>query len=145
MKLWQVVRAVGDAFQYAPDHSRRGEWRILPEGDEVGDCEDYVLTVYWRWLGPLGFIWKVLIAHQARIYKVKSASGPHAVGAAHGLWFDNWTRRTLSRQLFFDETGHEVERIYTGPEILFRLATGKFGFWPVAAAVVASPLLILLV
>lgn len=136
MTLQNAIKSVSARYQYQRESGLGDRWRIMKarkNGMLHGDCEDFALTALYRHLGLLGFILQVLILHRGRIWYVKTAQGGgHAVGEYKGLWFDNWTHRTMSKDLFFAETGHRRRFPYPAPWIVFNLLTGKIGFAPAA-------------
>lgn len=147
-RLRTEVAAMGEVFEYQSDldrHGRREAWYIMSPGREVGDCEDFVLTVFYRYFGFWGFVWHVLITHRAQIWRVQAVNGAaHAVGYYERLWFDNWTGdpdsaykpEAMIAANFFDRTRHKRVKQYRAPAILFKLLAGKIGR-PSATALVS--------
>ncbi len=140
MSLSLEVEAMAEVFEYQGDRNLYGQreaWRFMRPGEDRGDCEDFVLTVYLRTYGLLGFIWRVLILHTARIYFVRTRLGDgHAVGRAEGLWFDHWTGKAMYRHNFFERTGHDLQRMYFAPEIILKLIAGYCGRYGLAVTVI---------
>jgi hypothetical protein len=75
-------------------------WVIIRNEDEngqfVGDCEDYALSLLWRLCDKSDLkLWWMLFTHQAGICGVGSSKTKmnHAVLKYKGEYCDNWTRK----------------------------------------------------
>lgn len=130
--LQNSVKAIADSFDYEPDRLRIFDsWQVLRSvnGRYRGDCEDFALTVFWHLSNKnvLRFLWNLLISHRYSMYRVRDSNGEsHVVACFQDQWFDNWTRKTLSRDDFFKSTQHELLHIYPGPFIALYLLIGLF-------------------
>lgn len=94
-----------------------------------GDCDDFSLTVLWILCNRsiFRFIWNVIILHKYRIYHARTYLGKgHAVGYAHGLYFDNWTLDALPKEEFLNKTKHSLKFFYPSVFILIYMLFGLF-------------------
>lgn len=128
--LRDSIQTVSVGFDYEADDLRIFDsWSVLtPDaGRYRGDCEDFVLTVFWHLSGRdlATFLWHVLITHQYRLYRVRDTNGnSHVVGSYQDQWFDNWTLGASNRDQFVQQTGHDILHMYPGPLIALYLLIG---------------------
>jgi len=130
MTITKTVEQVAGKFEYKDDPDMLVDpWFVMREkrGKLHGDCDDFTITCLYLYLGFWRFIWQVLITHRAEIHRVKTtAGGTHVVGCVGGLWFDNWTLKTLPKRQFFEQTGHVHLKRYWSPVFAAKLVAGLF-------------------
>lgn len=114
-KLDKSIEEVNKKFKWVSDRKSDDmldSWRICrtdSEGNLIGDCEDYSLTVIFEYYDRdwKKFIWFYLILGRFMIYTTKTENGTwHAITRHGDVYFDNWTKRPLDRNMFFKQTGH---------------------------------------
>lgn len=132
MNIIEAVEYVGSRFVYERDPRTIGDaWRVLPlkDGAFRGDCEDFALTCFWYACDQniFKFALHTFVTHKYKLYWCKTADNErHVVGSLDGLWFDNWTRKALTREKFFKKTKHTVKMQYLSPIILYFMFVGLF-------------------
>jgi len=99
----KIVRSFNSKWEYRKDKEQYGmadAWKIIysanAEGNYVGDCEDYALSILYRLCGESHIkMWWMLITHQAGICLVGPSKWKtsHAVLRYKGEWVDNWTKK----------------------------------------------------
>ena len=113
MTLEESVDYVDSKFVYKNDASIINDaWFVMRNkgnGFYYGDCEDFALTVFWFMSG--GSIWtfiKNILNGTFKFHMVASEGDKnnHCVGEYIGLYFDNWTKQELPKDLFYRTTGH---------------------------------------
>ena len=130
MDLAAATASVSQKFQYRADRIRIFDsWRVMDLDSPVceGDCEDFALTVFWLISGrSIGrFLWNLLITHRYRMVYSRTRDGEaHFVGNFGDQWFDNWSRKPMDRDAFFQSTGHRKIIMYPGPIIAVYLLIG---------------------
>jgi hypothetical protein len=129
-KLKRAAKDVGAMFVYTSEpKSFIDPWFVMPVkgGKMYGDCDDYAITVLYRTLGFWGFVWRVLIKHDAKVMFGYTRSGEgHAIGVLDGLWFDNFSLKAIPKDKFLAETGHRVVSQYYAHKIIPKLMYGFF-------------------
>lgn len=129
-KLNQCLATVNQRFQYRSDPKNffTDVWFVMKDQQGVmcGDCDDYVITVLWLLCGGFWqFVWNVLILHRYRLHRVKTHTGEyHVVAQVGDAWFDNWTQLAMSKEMFFDYTGHQYVMWYLSPITIWFLIWG---------------------
>lgn len=129
MSISNIVKEVGQKFQYKSDPRFLDYWSVMKEDDGklIGDCDDFALTSIWRLCGEniIIFILNVMILHRYRIYFAKTVTGEkHAVGYANGMYFDNWTREALPKDQFLARTRHKLYFFFPSPFMVLPLVFG---------------------
>ena len=132
MEVELAVKYVASKFKYQKDKKFIFDfWFVMRDSGGVfyGDCDDFTVTSLWEicernlWK----FIWYVFILHRYKMYRVKTINGGyHLVGCAEDLWFDNWTRRAMPKDQFFERTKHFDVRQVWSPVIMFFMFWGLF-------------------
>lgn len=111
----ECVDFVASKFSYKYDKKFFiDQWFVMKDKDGKfhGDCDDFTITVLWYYYGCslLSFVWNVLIARNAKVYKLTAANGePHLVGNIGDIWFDNWSLKALPKEEFFMITKHNLD------------------------------------
>ncbi len=131
MNLDESVKYVADRFQYQRDPKWFEFWTVMKEqnGKMIGDCDDFSLTTVWLLCNGniLTFVWNVLILHRYRFYFSKASSDEwHIVGFAQNRYFDNWTKRAMTKEDFLKITNHKIYFIIPSPLVLIYMFTGLF-------------------
>lgn len=131
MTLDQAIAHVNQRFRYTADPRSffTDYWFVMQDRDGVmqGDCDDYAITVLWLLCGGSfwQFVWNVLVLHQYRLHRVRTRNGEyHVVTQVGNTWYDNWTRRAVSREQLFAETGHQYAMWYVSPVIAWFMTWG---------------------
>lgn len=129
MNIFEAVKFVADRFEYRSDPKLLDYWSVMREvsGKMRGDCDDFSITAIWKLCDRniFKFILNVLILHRYRIYFAKTKFGEkHAIGYAHGYYFDNWTRMPLSKTKFLEQTGHKMYFFFPSPFMILPLILG---------------------
>jgi len=131
MTLDQAIDYVNRRFRYTADATSffTDYWFVMRDHNGVmqGDCDDYAITVLWLVCGASiwQFVWRVLILHQYRLHRVRTGAGEyHVVTQVGDSWYDNWTRRAVSREQLFAETGHQYAMWYVSPVIAWFMIWG---------------------
>jgi hypothetical protein len=132
MIIQDAIDVVADKFVYTNDPNvTKDAWFVMKEldGKFHGDCEDFSLTSYWILSGCnlLKFLWNLLVVGNYGLWMVKSAGGSrgdHCVSNYNGVWFDNWTRRAMTEEDFFRNTGHAKCFRFSRFSIAVRLLIG---------------------
>jgi hypothetical protein len=132
MKIQEAVEYVRQRFSYTSDQNIFGifdHWSVMREqnGKMYGDCDDFALTSIWKACDSniLTFFVNVFILHTYRIWFVTTRTGgKHAVGYANGLYFDNWTKKAVSKEEFLERTGHKFWFFWPSPFLVFPLLFG---------------------
>lgn len=112
MNLQSAIKIVSNKFHYkADENSLLDGWSVMKEqdGKYFGDCEDFVLTVFWHISDKnlLKFLFNLFITHKYGLVWCKAVTGElHFVGRYVDLYFDNWTRAAFEKEEFFRRTGH---------------------------------------
>ena len=99
-----IVQSFNSRWKYRYDKDQYGmadAWKIIYtpdiEGNYVGDCEDYALSILYRLCDESHIkMWWLLITHQAGICLVGKKSKwkvSHAVLRYKGEYVDNWTKK----------------------------------------------------
>jgi len=98
-----IVDSFNSKWKYRKDKDQYGmldAWKIIysenAEGNYVGDCEDYALSILYRLCDENHFkMWWMLITHQAGICLVGPSQWKvsHAVLRYKGEYVDNWTKK----------------------------------------------------
>jgi hypothetical protein len=112
MDLHQAIKEVSAKFKYRKDTNiALDSWSVMQQSEGVyyGDCDDYMLTVFWylsdKHLGK--FLWNLFVTHQYGVMWLKTDFGElHFAGKYKGLWFDNWTKKAVPEEQFFSVTKH---------------------------------------
>lgn len=129
MKVEDAVDYVGKRFKYRSDPKIFDYWFVMPERDGVviGDCDDFAITSIWKICDGniFKFLLNVFILHRYRIYFAKTVNGEkHAVGYAQGMYFDNWSRKALSKEAFLDRTKHKMYFFFPSPFMILPMFLG---------------------
>lgn len=135
MNLSEACHSVAKQFQYKKDGSF-GRWSVLKKEPLEGDCEDFSLTVLYRYYGGFKPMLKDLWKRHAKIHTVQASNGKHAVGEVSGQFFDNWTLRPMLKDEFVKETSHKFNKAYH-PLYVFWKLTGYWGYLPIVGLTVA--------
>ena len=99
-----IVQSFNSRWKYRYDKDQYGmadAWKIIYtpdiEGNYVGDCEDYALSILYRLCDESHILmWWLLITHQAGICLVGRKNKwkvSHAVLRYKGEYVDNWTKK----------------------------------------------------
>jgi len=99
-----IVQSFNSRWKYRYDKDQYGmtdAWKIIYtpdiEGNYVGDCEDYALSILYRLCDESHIkMWWLLITHQAGICLVGRKNkwkASHAVLRYKGEYVDNWTKK----------------------------------------------------
>ena len=99
-----IVQSFNSRWKYRYDKDQYGmtdAWKIIYapdiEGNYVGDCEDYALSILYRLCDESHIkMWWLLITHQAGICLVGRKNKwkvSHAVLRYKGEYVDNWTKK----------------------------------------------------
>ena len=132
MELAQAIKEVSSKFRYRKDKNfLLDSWSILKESNGLyyGDCDDYVLTVFWhladKQLGK--FLWNLFVTHQYGVVWCKTQFGElHFAGKYKDLWFDNWTHKAVPEELFFTATKHRKIMQMPMPFCILQVVKGYF-------------------
>jgi len=132
MVLDDALEYVSERFVYQLDKARFTDaWFVMRERGEhmYGDCEDFVLTVFWLMSGKalLTFLWRLLITGEYELHAVKSNGSDtvnHCIACYHGNWFDNWTKDEMDAAHFFNNTKHVHSHKVSRFVIFSKLAVG---------------------
>jgi hypothetical protein len=133
MKVEHALNIMRDKFEYRADRKFFviDSWSVLKErsGSYFGDCDDFALTTIWLINDEslFKFLWNTCIVFKHRLHKVRTESGGHHIVAQVGdLWFDNWTKKALSKEDFFKETKHKYSFMLPLPLFPINLIRGYF-------------------
>ena len=99
-----IVQSFNSRWKYRYDKDQYGmtdAWKIIYapdiEGNYVGDCEDYALSILYRLCDESHIkMWWLLITHQAGICLVGRKNkwkASHAILRYKGEYVDNWTKK----------------------------------------------------
>lgn len=132
MNIDQAIKIVSNKFIYKADKIRLFDsWRVMKLKDGVfkGDCDDYIMTVFWYLSGEnlWKFLFNLLITHKYKVYNVITIDNEtHIVGSYKDYWFDNFTNLELNKKDFFNKTGHKYRFQIYSPIIIIYLIIGLF-------------------
>lgn len=130
MDIREAVKIVAEKFQYKADNLKLYDsWRVMKLKDDkfAGDCDDFSITCFWYYsdcrLGK--FLWNLLVTHKYKLYRVRTTHGEaHVVGCVDDLWFDNFTKKAVPKEEFFETTKHKMLMRYFSPIFAIFLLIG---------------------
>lgn len=133
MQLEPSISKVSEKYIYTNDPGiLKDAWFVMrsqPNGFYYGDCEDFSLTVFWYLSGCSLFTFiKNIVGGSYNCHMVASEGekNNHCVGEYGGLYFDNWTKQELPKDLFFRTTGHIHGYKINPVVVLCKLIVGLF-------------------
>lgn len=132
MNIKDCAKYVGERFVYRYDPKILDFWSVMSEkedGKMYGDCEDFSLTTFWLHSNKniFLFLFRLLITHQYALYHCVTVKGEkHAIGSYDGLWFDNWTREAVTKEVFFERTKHRIRFRMINILMILPLTLGLF-------------------
>jgi hypothetical protein len=107
-RVIDIVDEINKDFVYTRDHRWFDAWTIMKrqsDGKFYGDCEDFALTVIWRLCNRnvLVFIFNFLLLGRYNIWLGRWRGEGHAIGFAHGLFFDNTVGKATDKSTMSKE------------------------------------------
>lgn len=120
------------AKQYVSESHRPGNWAVMEKragGHYIGDCEDFVVTVLYLYLGSIfKLCWKVLTGSVKfyRCQSLKVGNVPHLVGDYNGLKFDCIYPKPSPTKVFKRTMPHKGAKRVGRLECLYRIVLGVF-------------------